>query len=149
MSSSVSLFSQCPNCGATIAKNTPCPSCHHAENAPPPEEQQSLVEEYARRRQLHTQNYTIFMLLMFGLGLVGLLSAFCWWRTIFYGDVLCFFLALLLGAIAFGIGYVLKMSKQFFPTEYHCPGCNVRLDEMPLNDGHCPGCSVRLMSPTG
>jgi hypothetical protein len=141
---SFSLFGQCPSCGATIPKGTPCPSCHHAENAPPAEQQQSVMEEYARRKQTHTQNYTIFMVLMFVLGVVGLLSAYCWFRTIFRGDVLCFFFALILGAIGAGIGYVLKLSKKFLPTEYQCPACNIRLDEMPLNDGHCPGCSAKL-----
>lgn len=142
---SVSLFSKCPNCGCTIPKNTPCPNCHHSENAPPAEEQQSLIAEYARRKQTHMQNYTIFMVLMFGLGLVGLLSAICWFRVIFRGDLLCFVLAVLLGAIGAGIGYVLKMSSKLFPTEYACPGCNARIDEMPLNDGHCPSCSAKLV----
>lgn len=141
---SVSMFNKCPNCGAMIVKDTTCPSCHHSENAPPVEDQVNVIEEYARRRQTHTTNYTIFMVLMFALGLVGLILAYCWFMTIFRGRVDAFIGVIFFTIVAAGIGYVLKISKTLFPTEFTCPACNVRLDEMPLNDGHCPGCSAKL-----
>lgn len=142
--SSVSMFSKCPQCGATIVKDTPCPDCRFQENAPPAEQQSNLIEEYASRRQKHTQNYTIFMVMMFALGLVGLLCAWCWFLMIFRGSVLAFVGIVIFTITMAVLGYMLKISKTLFPTEFTCPACNVRLDEMPLNEGHCPGCSVKL-----
>lgn len=142
--SSVSMFSKCPQCGAMIVKDTACPTCHHSENGPPTEQQTNLIEEFARRQHTHTQNYTIYMVLMFALGIVGLLCAWCWYMAIFRGSVLAFVGIVIFTAAGGGIGYVLKISKTLLPTEFTCPACNIRLDEMPLNGDHCPGCSVKL-----
>lgn len=141
---SVSMFNKCPNCGAMIVKDTTCPSCHHSENAPPVEDQIDVAAEYARRRQTHTTNYMIFMFMMFGLGLVGLILATCWFFTIFRGNLLAFVGVIFFSIVGAGLGYMLKISKTLFPTEFNCPACNIRLDEMPLNAGHCPGCGAKL-----
>jgi hypothetical protein len=142
-----SFFSQCPKCSTMIVKGNPCPSCRYSESAEDPEKQQqgqSLVAEYESRRALHTRNYTIFMVLMFATGILGMLTAWMWFEFIFLGSVAA---AILLVPLNIGIavlGYMLKGAKHFFPTEIFCPACNTRLDEIGLNGGCCPGCSVPL-----
>lgn len=68
----MSLLAKCPKCGSMIAKGVTCPNCFHGENASAPE-QQSCVQEYQRRKDIHKRNYTIFMVAAMALGLTTLL----------------------------------------------------------------------------
>ena len=138
------FLENCPGCGTMIAKGSPCPQCKQSDTSPPLPEEAGLMTEYERRRGLHTRNYTIFMLLMFGTGLVGLYTAWLWIRIIYRGDVIAFVFLVLANIFLIGLGFSLKMAKTWFPTALNCPQCDVRLDELGLNGDCCPGCQARL-----
>jgi hypothetical protein len=140
-----SFFDKCPQCGAMIAKGSPCPACRSGSAAAPPSEAEiGSIAEYARRREMHTRNYSMFMGLMMLTGVVGLVTAWMWIRTIYRGDVGAFVWVILLTIVSAGLGVVLSMSKKLFPTEVLCPACNMRIDELGLTGDHCPGCMARL-----
>jgi hypothetical protein len=84
------------------------------------------------------------MCLMAGTGILGLLTAICWFMFIFMGDVCAAFSLIPLNIGLFVLGYMVKFGKSMFPVEIFCPGCNTRLDEIGLIDRCCPGCNARL-----
>jgi hypothetical protein len=125
-----------------------CPNCRHSDNpeaaAGQTQRQEEILTEYQRRHSAHMRNYTAFMILMFGTGILGIISAVLWFRFIFRGDVLAAILLIPTNIFLLILGYMLKISKRLLPVELNCPGCDVRIDELGLNSGHCPSCHVRL-----
>src|SRR5262245_19668563 len=141
-----SFLSKCQRCGAMIAKGGTCPECRWSENAETGggEATSASFEEYERRRAIHTKNYTIFMGLMFGAGLAGVMIAWCWLLAIYRGSVLAMIMLIPLHIALAAFGYMLKVSKRVFPVDINCPNCDVRLDEIGLDAGCCPGCKAQL-----
>ncbi|MBY0524136.1 MAG: hypothetical protein K2R98_12095 [Gemmataceae bacterium] len=139
-----SYFDKCPQCGAIVAKGMTCPRCHYSESAPEGEPKPDVCDEYRRRVETHTRHYAIYMVMMIGLGFAGVINVVCWFLFMFRGSVLAFFVICFLFCAMGVLGYLIKKSKEFFPTEYTCPACDLRLDEMPLNGDYCPGCHIRL-----
>ncbi len=71
-----SMLGKCPKCSCMIARGQPCPNCHWSEESADPEnaaQQQSVMEEYERRRKIHVRNYAIFMTLTLALGMVTMI----------------------------------------------------------------------------
>lgn len=145
MSTTTSFLMQCPQCGLTIPKGGPCAGCHWSENAEATGvSDQETVRAFAAGRQVHVRNYAIFMILTFATGLVGLLTAFMWFKAIYLGDVVAFvWIALFTGATGI-LGAMLAWTKKWFPIELNCPSCGIRLDELGTDGDHCPNCSARL-----
>ena len=142
-----SFLMNCPQCGVMIPKGSPCSECHWTENAGAETAGDSgpdLVQAFAKRRQAHVQNYAIFMILAFVSGLVGLTTAFMWFRLMYLGDIAAFFLIGFLTVATAVLGGTAAYSKKLFPIELNCPSCDIRLDELGTNDGYCPNCGARL-----
>jgi hypothetical protein len=143
-----SFLDKCKKCGSMIAKGTPCPNCHYSEKdqgeggggGP------ALMGEYRRRHRIHIRNYAIFMGLILAAGLLGAGTGAIWWRRIGHGVPGGAGLILVVGlALLSLLAMVLvPVARIYLPHALHCPGCEVRLDEMKLNDGCCPGCHARL-----
>lgn len=140
---------KCEQCGVMIARGHACPECHwceqpegEAETARPP--MAETLHEFARRERAHMRNYAIFMMLMIGTGLIGLLTGWMWIRFIFFGSIRAFFLIGFFTLVTGGLAVMLKLSKKMFPTELLCPGCDVRLDQMGTIGDNCPSCSAVL-----
>jgi hypothetical protein len=143
----------CPRCGNWIARGSVCPNCHY-EGDPPKDESNpddpeappkpNYAVEYWRRHRRHMRNYVIFMGLILATGVVGLYTAYLWWRVIFTGSIGAFVLIGVATVLTFILGGLITTSKQLFPREMYCPACNVRLDELGLNRGRCPSCNVLL-----
>lgn len=138
------FLENCPGCGTMIAKGTACPQCRQSDKTPPAAEELEAFAEYQRRQDRHTRNYTIFMVLMFGTGLMGLYTAWLWIRIIYRGDVLAFVFLALANIVLFVLGFSLKMAGKWFPTALLCPKCDVRIDELGLENDCCPSCHARL-----
>ena len=142
-----SFLSKCQKCGAMIAKGGTCPECRWSEKGEAEgggAASEEMIEEYQRRKGTHTKNYTIFMVLMFGAGLAGVLIASCWTLAIFRGSILAMIMLIPLHIILAVLGFMLKMSKRMFPTDINCPNCDLRVDELGLDAGCCPGCKAQL-----
>jgi hypothetical protein len=130
-----------------IAKGGTCPECRWSEKGEAGgngEATEAFIEEYERRKAEHTKNYTIFMTLMFGFGLIGLLIAWMWIMAIYRGNVLAMIMLIPLHIILGVLGFMIKMSKRMFPTDINCPNCDLRVDELGLDAGCCPGCKAQL-----
>jgi len=141
-----SFLMKCPQCSTMIAKGNPCPDCNWSDKGE--EERQAdlhLAEEFARRQKTHTRNYAVYMVLMIGTGLIGLLTAYMWFRFIYFGDVVAFVRIGLLTVLTAGLGVVLKFSKKICPIDLNCPACNVRLDQLGVPTDQCPSCSAQLV----
>jgi hypothetical protein len=148
----------CARCGNWIARGSVCPNCHYegdqpAEQSNPDDSEASpkpnYAVEYWHRRRRHMRNYVIFMVLILATGVVGLYTAYLWWRVIFTGSIGAFVLIGVATVVTFILGGLIAASKQLFPREMYCPACNVRLDELGLNHGRCPSCNVLLRPPPG
>lgn len=151
-----SFFSKCPKCGVMVVKGNPCPQCGPERPAssdeartdipggPGPAPGATLAEEYQHRYDRHVRNYTIYMLLMAGTGVVGILTALCWFMFIFMGSVGAALSLIPLNIGLLVLGFIVKGGRSLFPVEIFCPSCNTRIDELGLNMGACPGCNVRL-----
>lgn len=140
-----SFLVTCPQCHAMVAKDMPCPDCGQSEaNATDGFEDTGMLQEFARREGVHKRNYAIFMGLMLATGLVGVVTAFMWWRFIYHGSILAFFAIVLLTVFTAALGVALRYCRKWFPVELHCPSCNVRLDQLGLSGKICPGCQTRL-----
>jgi hypothetical protein len=140
-----SFFSKCEQCGNLIPTGSSCPRCRQPKAAEGSERNESsFIDEYRRRQQRHITNFTIYMILMFGTGVVGVLTAVMWFMFIFLGSVLAAFLLIPLNIGLVIMGIMLKAADRLLPTNVNCPSCSVRLDELGLNGGCCPGCHARL-----
>jgi ssDNA-binding Zn-finger/Zn-ribbon topoisomerase 1 len=137
----------CPKCRAMIAKDMPCPDCHWSEAAECEGDEQPVGDvqrEFARRESIHKRNYLTFMVIMLATGFVSLLTAVMWFRFIYRGSILAFFLIILLTVATAALGVTLKFAKKWFPVDLNCPACNVRLDQLGVSGTDCPACSTRL-----
>lgn len=154
-----SFLQKCPQCSAMIAKGHPCPECHWSEQSEPAPATAAAggggggeavalsvdaIHEYSQREKTHIRNYAIFMVLMLGTGLIGLLTAYMWFRFLYLGDIGALLRVGLLTLITGGLGVLLKFSKKLCPIDLNCPSCGVQLDQVGLNGNHCPGCSAQL-----
>lgn len=142
----VSFFTNCPECGAMIAKDSPCPACDWSEQSQQEGavSDQAFVQEFAQRMKVHTRNYLIFMLLMFAAGFVSLLTAIMWFLVIYQGDIGAFLMIGVLTVCTGGLNLMLWFSKKVFPTDIFCPACNLHLVDMDMVDHSCPSCSAHL-----
>lgn len=166
-----SFLMNCPQCNAMIAKGYPCPECHWSEQAATAAAVNSsavddsgggvavatapsagtavalnldALQEFGNREKAHIRNFAIHMALMLGTGLIGLLTAYMWFRFLYLGDVMAIIRVGVLTFITAGLGLLLTYSKKLFPVDLNCPSCGVRIDQVGLNRGHCPGCSAHL-----
>lgn len=139
---------KCPKCANMIAKGTTCPNCRYFASEDGGEggagKDETHVEEYARRRAVHTRNYTLFMALALGTGLLGAYTAILWARVIFFGNIVAFLLIGVMTVLTAILAGCTVLARTFFSHHLFCPSCNIRLDEVGLNDGHCPGCTSRM-----
>lgn len=141
----VSFFMSCPQCGASIPKDGPCTACNWSDRGEDAAViDQATVEAYALRFRTHATNYAVYMVLMFGTGLLGVLTAYMWWRVIYTGSVGAFLMIGLLTVATGMSSVVLFFAKKLFPVDLNCPACNIRLDEVGTNGNHCPNCSAQL-----
>ena len=140
-----SMLMNCPQCSVMIPIGGPCEDCRWSDRGEE-EQQQDLqvAREYARRRGLHKRNFAIFMVLSFAAGLMGLMTAYMWIRTIYLGDVVAFVLIGFFTVASGVMGVMVALSKKLFPVELNCPACNIRLDELGMEVDYCPGCSATL-----
>jgi hypothetical protein len=140
-----SFLMNCPQCGLMIPKGGPCAECHWSENAGTAKDSdQDMVRAFAARRQVHLRNYAIFMVLTFATGLVSLITAFMWFKVIYFGDLVAFVLIGLLTAATGILGVTTACAKKLLPVDLNCPSCDIRLDELGTDGDHCPNCSARL-----
>ena len=139
-----SFLMSCPQCGLTIAKGSPCVDCHWSDKPEAAMLDQETTRAFARRQTVHVRNYAVFMVLMFGTGLVALLTSFMWIRIIYLGSVVAFFWLTCLSLATGVLSVLLVCAKKLFPVDLNCPCCNLRLDELGTEDNHCPGCDARL-----
>jgi hypothetical protein len=144
-----SLLMPCPQCRSMIAKGYPCPDCNWSEQVESDGTPDAdFVAEYAHREKMHLRNYTLYMILMLGTGLVGALTAYMWFRFMYMGSIRAFIMVGFLTILTAGLGVAVKFSGNFWPTRFNCPACDVRLDQIGLSGESCPGCSIRLKSTT-
>ena len=128
-----------------IPKGGPCPDCHWTENAETATGYNlDMVREHAARRQVHGQNYAIFMVLAFVAGFVSLITAIMWIRLIYLGDIGAFFMIGFLTVASGILAGVAACAKKLFPIELNCPSCDIRLDELGTIGDHCPNCDTQL-----
>jgi len=140
-----SFLMKCPQCGLTIPKGGPCEDCHWAENAEAAgDSDRDMVQAFAARRQVHLRNYAIFMVSAFASGLVGLITAYMWFKVMYLGDIVAFLLIGFLTVATGILGVTAAYAKKWFPIELNCPSCDIRLDELGTDGGYCPNCSARL-----
>jgi hypothetical protein len=148
------------------AKGSPCPECHYSPNAPKKaegQEGQDSVTEFARRRQVHTRNFAIFMGLAMGevaIVITLVVLAFIMRgtrRRVQWGmvddDQLeiavsshqgFWWLAILL-LVALGVvSLLLWKCKTLWPVDLNCPSCEIRLDELGDIPNSCPSCQAQL-----
>jgi len=141
----MSFLANCPQCNSMIPKGGPCSECHwseHAEAAGVSEE--DVVRAFAARRRVHVRNYAIFMALALTAGFVSLLTAVMWFRVIYMGSVVAFFLIGFLTVASGLLAVATACIKKLFPVDLNCPCCDTRVDEVGTDGGHCPNCSARL-----
>jgi hypothetical protein len=156
---SVSMFDKCPKCSNLIVKGQACPTCRtDPDGSGSTPEGESFRAEYETRRRLHVRNYTIYMVLMMGLGLVSLsLGALVYTsmggrfaaRATAHASGQSISLVMLLAYCGLGVLWVvfsvlLYLRKLLFPIELNCPKCDIRLDEIGMTDDCCPGCRALL-----
>jgi predicted amidophosphoribosyltransferase len=141
----VSFLTSCPECGSSIAKDSPCPNCHWTSgNSNQSSVNGDTIAQFAEREAMHRRNYGIFMLLSFATGFVGLLTALMWVLVIFRGSLLAFVGIGVFTVLTGILSCVLYAAKRMFPTELNCPGCEIRLDELGPVQPQCPNCGAQL-----
>ena len=141
----VSFLRNCPQCGSMIAKDGPCPDCHWTDKVQEDETlDYEIALEFSRREKIATRNYAIFMVLMLGTGLIGLLTAAAWLKLIFTGDIFALIWIVLFTILTGGLSVMLALSKKLFPTHLNCPTCGIPLEELPADASHCPSCNIQL-----
>lgn len=174
-----SFMTNCEGCGYVIPKQTICPNCSHnpnrasvsgdAGNVP-----NATIEEFQRRRAIHTKNYGITMCLQMLVGLLGFLTS---GGSIFlrmggkagrhaarhqrwvegtettgvnYEALLTLGIVVLVVVLFVSIFiWLTKNAGKFFPTELHCPECDERLDQLGSKFENCPACCVQLSYSSG
>lgn len=140
-----SFFMNCPQCGVMIPKGSPCSDCRWSEGgevAAVPS--QDLIQAFSFRQKIHAFNFAVSMILMFATGLIGLLTAYMWFRVIYFGNVSAFMLIGFLTVLTGVLSVVTACSKKLFPVDLNCPACDIRLDEVGLEGDHCPSCPAQL-----
>ena len=140
-----SMLAKCPQCGVTHAKDLMCPECGWSDRGDDGIEQEQLaLQTFADRLRVHRRNYSIYMALMFGTGLFGLISGYMWLRLIFMGDVIALIIIGFCTVVTFVLTGLLFCSEKFLPTNLNCPTCEIELDTLGFEGDRCPGCSSRL-----
>ena len=141
----VSFLTNCPECGAMIAKDTACPECDWSDqNQEDAVIDQATMLEFARRMRVHARNYVLFMVLMFAAGLVSLLTVVMWFFVIYRGHIGAFVMVGVLTVFTGGLNTLLWFSKKVFPVDVFCPACNLQLLDLEMVDRCCPSCSAHL-----
>ncbi len=149
----LTFFDTCPECKNRIPKGQPCPTC-----APVHEDQQEdstavaeglrpeMAKEYARCKRLHIFRYTIYILLMAGTAVMGMLTFAVLVLIALIGDeepgVLFWTIPPAIGLLVLIL--TIRGFEYLYPFDLLCPNCDVRLDEIGLNGRHCPQCDMRL-----
>ncbi len=142
----VSFLTNCPSCGTSIAKDSPCPSCHWSDGQNETTADGDTVTLFAQREAVHRRNYGIFMILSFATGLIGLLTALMWLLVIYRGSLLAFLGIGVFTVLTAVMSGVLYLSNRMFPTQLNCPSCDIRLDQLGPVEAQCPNCGAQLKS---
>jgi hypothetical protein len=143
------LLVKCEKCNCLYMPGTSCPNCNTGGG----DDTGDVAGEYARRKEQHKTAYTAFMCRGMAGGIAGLVM-FVWfiiltfrgWRAF---DPLVLLVAggLLLFAAAISVVAHMYLIKNKDCLEVHCPACDTRVDEFPIENGCCPGCNVKLCEP--
>jgi hypothetical protein len=132
------LLAKCPQCSTTYIPGGPCPGCgYHEDNGKVGA--RDIPHEFAWRKRRHYLAYGAYMCRGLAGGLVGVAAIMTFWIGLF----MVFMLILFAAAVAVVSQVVLLANRE--AVELHCPACEARLDEVPLDQGCCPGCRVRLV----
>ncbi len=126
------------------AKAFPCPDCGHQAGGEQSSQNVELIAEFANRLQIHQRHSAISMLLKLAAGLCGMLTAFCWFRIIYFGSIAAFILVGLLSLLSAGLTSAVLLSERWFPTDLECPNCQARLDKYGEFGDDCPSCNSQL-----
>jgi hypothetical protein len=161
------FLSKCGSCGYSIVKGAPCSNCGHSEAGE--DKDDGVIEEFARRKELHNRNSSIFFCVQLFGGLFALLgsTAAVWGRWakaasrsvnrldnrpadmessfINYDALAIFGIVIVVIFILVTIYHLfLQKSDSFLPVALNCPKCDERLDGLNIDYSQCPSCDVHL-----